>query len=88
MSNGRVVPPKGTYVYPDGPAAGNGADIFRVAIGLTETAHLVADRLEHLAGPVGADRLFTFDTGRGRADRRAVAGRGGSSLRRASIWPC
>lgn len=30
-------PPRGTYVYPDGPAAGNGADIFRVAIGLTET---------------------------------------------------
>lgn len=30
-------PPRGTYVYPPGPAAGNGADIFRVAIGLTET---------------------------------------------------
>jgi hypothetical protein len=30
-------PPAGTYVYPDGPAAGNGADIFRVAMGLTET---------------------------------------------------
>ncbi|WP_102417337.1 prolyl oligopeptidase family serine peptidase [Mycobacterium sp. 4858] len=30
-------PPRGTYVYPDGPAARNGADIFRVAIGLTAT---------------------------------------------------
>ncbi|OCB25453.1 peptidase [Mycobacterium malmoense] len=30
-------PPRGTYVYPEGPAARNGADIFRVAIGLTAT---------------------------------------------------
>jgi hypothetical protein len=30
-------PPAGTYVCPDGPASGNGADILRVAIGLTET---------------------------------------------------
>ncbi|OBI11792.1 prolyl oligopeptidase family serine peptidase [Mycobacterium sp. E2497] len=30
-------PPRGTYIYPDGPAARNGADIFRVAIGLTAT---------------------------------------------------
>lgn len=28
-------PPRGTYIYPDGPAARNGADIFRVAVGLT-----------------------------------------------------
>jgi len=30
-------PPRGTYTYPDGPAAGNGADIFRASIGLTDT---------------------------------------------------
>ncbi|OJZ74569.1 peptidase [Mycobacterium paraffinicum] len=30
-------PPRGTYIYPDGPAARNGADIFRVAVGLTTT---------------------------------------------------
>ncbi|OBH25124.1 peptidase [Mycobacterium sp. E342] len=30
-------PPRGTYIYPEGPAARNGADIFRVAIGLTAT---------------------------------------------------
>jgi predicted esterase len=30
-----LAPPIGTYTYPDGPAAGNGADIFRAAVGLT-----------------------------------------------------
>jgi hypothetical protein len=28
----------GTYSYPDGPAAGNGADLFRIGIGLTRRA--------------------------------------------------
>jgi hypothetical protein len=36
IPTGGLVPPRGTYVYPGGPAARNGADIFRVAIaGLT-----------------------------------------------------
>ncbi len=57
-------PPRGTYVYPDGPAARNGADIFRVAIGLTETHtwwRIDWNTLMDATVPVA---LFTFDTGR------------------------
>jgi pimeloyl-ACP methyl ester carboxylesterase len=63
-------PPAGTYVYPDGPAAGaagNGADIFRVAIGLTETDtwwRIDWNTLLDAAVPIAA---FTFDTERQRA---------------------
>lgn len=56
-------PPRGTYVYPDGPAAGNGADIFRVAIGLTETHtwwRIDWNTLLDASIPVA---LFAFDTG-------------------------
>ncbi len=59
-------PPRGTYVYPDGPAAGNGADIFRVAIGLTETHtwwRIDWNTLLDASVPIA---LFTFDTGPGR----------------------
>jgi len=55
-------PPRGTYVYPDGPAAGNGADIFRVAIGLTETHtwwRVDWNTLLDVSVPIA---LFTFDT--------------------------
>ena len=55
-------PPRGTYVYPDGPAAGNGADIFRVAIGLTATHtwwRIDWNTLLDASVPVA---LFTFDT--------------------------
>ena len=55
-------PPRGTYVYPDGPAAGNGADIFRVAIGLTETHtwwRVDWNTLVDASVPIA---LFTFDT--------------------------
>jgi pimeloyl-ACP methyl ester carboxylesterase len=57
-------PPRGTYVYPDGPAARNGADIFRVAIGLTETRtwwRIDWNTLLDAAVPIA---LFTFDTDR------------------------
>jgi pimeloyl-ACP methyl ester carboxylesterase len=60
-------PPAGTYVYPDGPAAGNGADIFRIAIGLTETHNwwrIDWNTLLDAAVPIA---LFTFDTDRARA---------------------
>jgi pimeloyl-ACP methyl ester carboxylesterase len=60
-------PPRGTYVYPDGAAAGNGADIFRVAIGLTETHtwwRIEWNTLLVVSVPVA---LFTFDTGAHRA---------------------
>lgn len=55
-------PPRGTYVYPHGPAANNGADIFRVAIGLTETDtwwRVDWNTLVDAAVPIA---LFTFDT--------------------------
>jgi pimeloyl-ACP methyl ester carboxylesterase len=58
-------PPRGTYTYPDGPAAGNGADIFRVAVGLTETDtwwRVDWNTLVDASVPVA---LFTFGTGRG-----------------------
>jgi hypothetical protein len=58
-------PPRGTYVYPAGPAANNGADIFRVAIGLTD-AHtwwrIDWNTLIDASVPIA---LFTFDTDRG-----------------------
>ncbi|WP_041782438.1 alpha/beta hydrolase-fold protein [Mycolicibacterium chubuense] len=66
MSSGRVVPPEGTYVYPDGPAAGNGADIFRVAIGLTETHTWWRIDWNTLLDPSVPIAVFTLDTGRGR----------------------
>ncbi len=59
-------PPRGTYVYPDGPAAGNGADIFRVAIGLTETHtwwRIDWNTLLDSSVPIA---LFAFDTDRAR----------------------
>ncbi|HTX95104.1 MAG TPA: alpha/beta hydrolase-fold protein [Mycobacterium sp.] len=59
-------PPRGTYLYPDGPAARNGADIFRVAIGLTETHtwwRIDWNTLLDASIPVA---LFTFDTDPGR----------------------
>lgn len=58
-------PPRGTYIYPDGPAARNGADIFRVAIGLSTTDtwwRIDWNTLLDKTIPVG---LFTFDTDRG-----------------------
>jgi len=60
-------PPRGTYVYPNGPAANNGADIFRVAIGLTDTHtwwRIDWNTLLDATVPIG---LFTFDTDRDRA---------------------
>ncbi len=55
-------PPRGTYVYPAGPAARNGADIFRAAIGLTDTDtwwRVDWNTLLDAAVPIA---LFTFDT--------------------------
>ena len=60
-------PPRGTYVYPPGPAARNGADIFRAAVGLTDTHtwwRVDWNTLIDRSVPVA---LFTFDTQRGRA---------------------
>ena len=57
-------PPRGTYVYPDGPAARNGADIFRVAVGLTETDTWWRVDWNTLLDPSVPIALFTFDTDR------------------------
>ena len=64
---GGLVPPRGTYVYPDGPAARNGADIFRVAVGLTETDTWWRVDWNTLLDPSVPIALFTFDTDRGQA---------------------
>ncbi|OBH23694.1 peptidase [Mycobacterium sp. E1715] len=60
-------PPRGTYIYPDGPAARNGADIFRVAVGLTATHtwwRIDWNTLLDASVPIA---LFTFDTGPARS---------------------
>ncbi|OBG96465.1 peptidase [Mycobacterium sp. E3251] len=76
-------PPRGTYVYPGGPAARNGADIFRVGIGLTATDtwwRIDWNTLLDASVPIA---LFTFDTGPARtAPEQWPAGAG---LRSAGI---
>jgi pimeloyl-ACP methyl ester carboxylesterase len=67
IPTGGLVPPRGTYVYPDGPAARNGADIFRVAVGLTETDTWWRIDWNTLLDPSVPIALFTFDTDRTRA---------------------
>ncbi len=57
-------PPRGTYVYPEGPAARNGADIFRVAIGLTDTHTWWRVDWNTLLAASVPIALFTFATGR------------------------
>jgi hypothetical protein len=55
-------PPRGTYLPPTGPAARNGADIFRVAVGLTETHtwwRIDWNTLLDASVPIA---LFSFDT--------------------------
>ena len=52
---------------PPGPAARNGADIFRVAVGLTETHTWWRVDWNTLLDPSVPIALFTFDTDRGQA---------------------
>lgn len=57
-------PARGTYIYPDGPSANNGADIFRAAVGLDVTHtwwRVDWNTLVDSSIPIG---LFTFDTER------------------------
>jgi pimeloyl-ACP methyl ester carboxylesterase len=66
VPTGGLAPPRGTYIYPPGPAARNGADIFRVGIGLTDTEtwwRIDWNTLVDASVPIG---LFTFNTHRGR----------------------
>src|SRR5271166_6055364 len=87
LPTGGLAPPFGTYVYPDGPAARNGADIFRAAIGLTETDtwwRIDWNTLLDSSVPIA---LFAFDTGRD----GAAAGKwpaGGVSARPESTRRC
>jgi pimeloyl-ACP methyl ester carboxylesterase len=67
IPTGGLVPPRGTYLYPPGPAARNGADIFRVAVGLTETHTWWRVDWNTLLDPSVPIALFTFDTPRGQA---------------------
>ncbi len=57
-------PPRGTYTYPPGPAARNGADIFRTAVGLTDTDTWWRVDWNTLLDPSVPIALFTFDTDR------------------------
>jgi pimeloyl-ACP methyl ester carboxylesterase len=67
IPTGGLVPPRGTYLYPPGPAARNGADIFRVAVGLTETHTWWRVDWNTLLDPSVPIALFTLDTDRGQA---------------------
>ncbi len=67
VPTGGLAPPRGTYIYPPGPSARNGADIFRVGIGLTDTEtwwRIDWNTLLDASVPIG---LFTFNTHRGRS---------------------
>jgi pimeloyl-ACP methyl ester carboxylesterase len=59
-------PPRGTYTYPDGPAANNGADIFRVGIGLTDTDSWWRVDWNTLTDENVPIAMFTMDTDRNR----------------------
>ena len=66
VTGGLMVPPRGTYLYPEGPAARNGADIFRAAVGLTDTDtwwRVDWNTLIDAAVPIA---LFALDTDRSR----------------------
>ncbi|HZT64917.1 MAG TPA: alpha/beta hydrolase-fold protein [Acidimicrobiales bacterium] len=52
----------GTYVYPAGPAANNGADIFRAAVGLTSDATWWRVDWNTLVDPKVPIAEWTFDT--------------------------
>jgi pimeloyl-ACP methyl ester carboxylesterase len=65
LPTGGLAPPFGTYVYPDGPAARNGADVFRAAIGLTETDTWWRVDWNTLLDPSVPIALFALATGRG-----------------------
>jgi hypothetical protein len=76
-------PPRGTYTYPDGPARGNGANIFRVAVGLTSTDSWWRVDWNTLVDARVPIALFALDTDR---DRPGVTDwPAGAGLRSAGI---
>ncbi len=62
-----LAPTQGVYTYPDGPARGNGADIFRTAVGLDANASYWRVDWTTLADPDVPLAVWTFDRD---ADRR------------------
>jgi hypothetical protein len=73
-SSTSLTPPRGQYVYPDGKAAGDGADIFRAAVGLTASDTVWRVDWSTLQDPSIPIAEWTFDT-----DDDASTG--------ASAWP-
>jgi hypothetical protein len=65
-----LAPTQGVAGYPDGAAHGNGADIFRAAVGLTKHASYWRVDWNTLANPNLPIAEWTFDTD----DRRATGG--------------
>jgi pimeloyl-ACP methyl ester carboxylesterase len=68
--------PAGSYTYPEGPAAGNGADIFRAAIGLTNTHSWWRVDWNTLVDSAVPIALFALATGRGSGSGEWPAGAG------------
>ncbi len=73
-----LAPTQGVYTYPSGPARGNGADIFRTAVGLDAGASYWRVDWTTLADPTVPLAVWTFDrdadTSTGVADWPAGAG--------------
>jgi hypothetical protein len=69
-----LAPSTGTYTYPAGPASGNGADIFRAAVGLTSDASYWRVDWTTLVDARVPIAEWTFDT-----DNKATTG--------AATWP-
>jgi hypothetical protein len=80
-----LAPPAGTYTYPEGPAAGNGADIFRAAIGLTSTDSWWRVDWSALVDPAIPIALFALETGRGDAGTGAGEWPAGAGVHSAGI---
>ncbi|HEX2174322.1 MAG TPA: prolyl oligopeptidase family serine peptidase [Nocardioidaceae bacterium] len=55
------IPPQGVYTYPDGPAHGNGADVFRTAVGVDDAASYWRVDWTTLADPDVPIAAWTFD---------------------------
>jgi pimeloyl-ACP methyl ester carboxylesterase len=56
-----LVPPQGVYTYPDGPARGNGADLFRTGVGLDRHASYWRVDWTTLADPDVPIAAWAFD---------------------------
>ena len=71
-----LAPTVGTYVYPAGPAAANGANIFRAAVGLTPSGSWWRVDWNTLNDPKVPIAEFGIDTGEGSTTTHWPAGAG------------